>query len=283
MSLLSRGWHDCLVAGRKWLGGGAIHLRPAGQPRGRALLSYLTEPFLFPRKRFWHSSTWECRQIGRILLDLGLAVNVIDWHDQRFRPTKNYEILVNIGTNLPRLAPLVSDGCLKLMHATGKHWLYQNRAELQRLDELAQRRGVALLPRRIAPAGCGLEMCDACTVLGNEETLETLRYAGKPLYPIPLSPAAEFPWDQSKDFDRARPRFLWLGNGGMVLKGLDLVLEAFAGMPELELTVCGPVAAETDFAEFYQRELHETPNIRAVGWVNVTRPEFAAPRASRWP
>ena len=33
----------------------------------------------------------------------------------------------------------------------------------------------------------------------------------------------------------------------MVHKGLDLVLEAFAGMPEYHLTVCGPVAKEKDF------------------------------------
>ena len=277
MSRLKRGFQTLRKAGYMWLGRGAIQLRGRGEPRGWALLSYLTDPFVSRVNRSgWHSNWWECRQIAQTFLDLGMGVDVIDWHDDSFVPSRDYRILVDIGTNMPRLAPLMNGGCVKLMHATGKHWLFQNAAELERLNEVAQRRGVALAPRRLAPAGCGLELCDLCTVLGDDATLATLRYAGKPLFPIPLSPAAEFPWDETKDFARARRRFLWLGSGGLVLKGLDLVLEAFAGLSEVELIVCGAVTKEADFERCYWRELYDTPNIRTVGWVDVTQPAFAA-------
>ena len=60
----------------------------------------------------------------------------------------------------------------------------------------------------------------------------------------------------------------------MVHKGLDLVLEAFAGMPEYHLTVCGPVASEKDFERGYNQELYHTPNIHTFGWIDVDSPKF---------
>lgn len=60
----------------------------------------------------------------------------------------------------------------------------------------------------------------------------------------------------------------------MVHKGLDLVLEAFARMPEYHLTVCGPVANEKDFERVYDQELYHTPNIHTFGWIDIGSPEF---------
>ena len=57
-------------------------------------------------------------------------------------------------------------------------------------------------------------------------------------------------------------------------KGLDLVLEAFAGMPDHHLYVCGPLQQEKDFVKAFYTELYETPNIHAVGWVDLEGPEF---------
>jgi hypothetical protein len=47
----------------------------------------------------------------------------------------------------------------------------------------------------------------------------------------------------------------------MVHKGLDLVLEAFARMPECQLTIVGPVRNEPEFVNVYRKELFHTPNI----------------------
>jgi glycosyltransferase involved in cell wall biosynthesis len=60
----------------------------------------------------------------------------------------------------------------------------------------------------------------------------------------------------------------------MVHKGLDLVLEAFAGMPELELVVAGPVEREREFERAFATELYRTPNIRSLGWLDVAGPGF---------
>jgi glycosyltransferase involved in cell wall biosynthesis len=38
--------------------------------------------------------------------------------------------------------------------------------------------------------------------------------------------------------------------------------------------VCGPLKKEEDFVTAYHKELYQTPNIHAVGWVDVESPEF---------
>jgi glycosyltransferase involved in cell wall biosynthesis len=73
-----------------------------------------------------------------------------------------------------------------------------------------------------------------------------------------------------------RRRFLWFGSGGMVHKGLDLVLEAFTGLPDFHLTVAGPVEREREFESAFSRELYRTPNVATIGWVDVGSPEFLA-------
>jgi len=91
---------------------------------------------------------------------------------------------------------------------------------------------------------------------------------------VPIIPCGPFDWPENKDFEACRKRFLWFGSGGMVRKGLDVVLEAFAAMPDLHLTICGPVGEEKDFEAAYAKELYQTPNIASVGWVDIEGPQF---------
>jgi len=112
-------------------------------------------------------------------------------------------------------------------------------------------------------------------VLGNGFTMGTYRYAGKPMVPVPILPAGDPAWPEGKDFDACRKRFLWFVSGGLVRKGLDLVLEAFARLPEFHLTVCGPLDGDPDFVRAFRKELFETPNIRSTGWVDTGSDAFA--------
>jgi glycosyltransferase involved in cell wall biosynthesis len=119
-----------------------------------------------------------------------------------------------------------------------------------------------------------IERAHLGTVLGNQFTVGTYEYAGKPLVRIPISAPCTYPWDDAKDFAACRRRFLWFGSSGFVHKGLDLVLEAFAGMPDFHLTVCGPFAEESLFLRAYHKELFEAENVAAVGWIDVAGPGF---------
>ncbi len=254
-----------------------VSLRPTGSARGDVLFSYINRPFLLSAGESvptTHTHYWESLQIAQTFLDLGYRVDVISWRNDWFQPEKEYRAFVDVRYNMERLAPSLSPQCVKIMHIETAHCLFHNAAEAGRLLELQRRRGVTLRPRRVMEPNWAIEHADCATILGNEFTMGTYRYARKPLYPIPISAPAVYPWPERKDFDASRKRFLWLSSGGMVHKGLDLVLEAFAEMPDHEVVVCGPVDREPDFVAAYRTLLYETPNVHTLNWIDVTSERF---------
>lgn len=256
-----------------------VHVRTRGRRRGRALVSYLTTP-LRERGPSSHSQAWEARQVVRTWLELGFDVDAIDYRDRTFRPRGSYDVAVDVRRNLERLAGGLGEGCVRIAHLDSTHLLVAAAAEYRRLAALRDRRGVVLGPRRVERLNHLIEHAHAATLLGNDVTAATWAYARRPLHQLPVSAPAVFAHPRGRDVEDVRRRWLWLGSGGMVHKGLDLVLEAFAGAPELELVVCGPVDAEPDFAAAYERELRGTASIRTLGWVDVTSPQFAELAAS---
>lgn len=254
-----------------------ISLQPTGSSRGNVLISYVLEPFcLKPGEPIpnTHTHYWECVQMVKTFLDLGYCVDVISLFNDKFIPKKHYSIFIDVRWNFERLSSLINQDCVKILHIDTAHFLFHNAAECQRLLALQQRRGVTLKPQRFHMPTQAIEYADCAIVLGNEFTINTFRYAKKPLYRVPISALETYPFSQNKDFEACRRHYLWFGSGGMVHKGLDLVLEAFTQMPEYHLTVCGPVKGEQDFEKAFDKELYHTPNIHTYGWIDVSSTDF---------
>jgi len=211
--------------------------------------------------------------MARSFVEAGFGVDAIDHTERHYTPPADCVAVVDLHDNLEHLAGLAPPAAKKILHATGAHWLFQNRAELARLEALRTRRGVTLPPRRQVPPSRAIEFADLATTTGNAFTIETFASAKKNFHRVPLSSTFTQDWPAEKQFTAARTRFLWFGSHGLVHKGLDLVLEAFAQAPELQLTIAGPVAAEPDFAGLYRREL-SLPNVHVVGWVDTHSPQF---------
>ncbi len=260
--------HDQKVA-RLEPGGGA-----AAAPKGSVLLSYILDPLL-ARRSADHSHThfWETLTIANAFVDAGYAVDGISWTNHRFQPDRTYDVLIDVRLNMERLAPKMQSA-LKIFHSDTCHWRFNNEAQEARHRSLQVRRGVTLQAHKLLPTNQGVEQCDVLTYLGNQFTADTFAFAEKPALRIPVSVPFTYGWPEDKDWHACRRNFLWFGSGGLVHKGLDLVLEAFAGLPEHHLTVCGPIEAEADFAREYQRELRELPNITLKGWVDTASTEF---------
>jgi len=220
-----------------------------------------------------HTNAYEVVVMAETFKNLGFRVEVVESRNRDYVPPSDCQIALDIHGNLERWDLPV--GCGRILHATGAHWLFWNHAELSRLHGVRDRRGVALRPRRHVEPSRAVEVADAVVVLGNEFTRGTFLFGGKPVIRVPISSAYEFPWPSSRDFEQARRKFLWVGSYGMVHKGLDLVLDAFADMPDLELTVCGRPEKEEDFYRLYDKQLLRTPNIVLHGWMDMAAPAFA--------
>ncbi len=256
---------------------GVVHIPATGKKKGDVLLSYMTEPFTKNSNETlstYHSSYWECREIVRLLSSHGYAIDAINWSDTKFVPTKKYIACIDTQKNLARLAPYLGNDCKKVMHIVASHWKFQNESERTRIEEIRMRREINLTPRRVEAESQNIETADFVEGLGNKSTFDTYAFAGKKIFPIFPSPAVTFENVQSRNISEAKNNFLFLGGGGMALKGLDRAIEALQKMPENKLTVCGPVESEKDFFDAFKKELLETPNIAYKGRIDQGSTQF---------
>ncbi len=256
---------------------GQISLSPKKASGKRALVSYVKHPFLLSAQelgRVPHTNPFECLDTVLVLLNAGYHVDVIDWTDTKFIPTKKYDLCIDVHQNLERLKNVLPKECVKIFYITGAHWKFQNSSENKRMEELKKRRGITLAPRRnIVPAD-NIEHCDFALALGSEFAKGTYLYAKKDIERIPLPSVVFYDSPETKNFSSIRNNFVWIGGGGAVHKGLDVTLECFKDLPNHTLTICGPVRAEKDFAELYKKELFETPSIKTVGRIDIRSKEF---------
>jgi glycosyltransferase involved in cell wall biosynthesis len=256
-----------------------VELPASGHPaRGTVLLAFILEPFLLQQGEqlsTGHTNVVESLLIAKVLREMGYAVDVIDYHDKAFVPSKDYSILISSRVCMARLAALVGPGCLKIVYVTVSHWLRNNSAVLARCREVLERRKVALSSYKQIEENYAIESADfAIFLASNDFSLSSYQYAGKPYARVPLCTQRTYDWPDGKDFEAVRRKFIWLGSQGFVHKGLDLVLEAFAAMPEYHLTVCGPIHMEPDFDRAFAQELHRTKNIETLGWVDISSEAF---------
>jgi glycosyltransferase involved in cell wall biosynthesis len=259
--------------------GKVVSLEPTMKPRGSALLSYIIEPFLLKNGEAVsnaHTHDWESFQIGRTFLDLGYSLDVIDFRDRTFVPKKKYSFFVSARTNFQRIAELLHYDCIKIVHLEASHWLFNNSSVYRRCLDLQTRKGVTLrsIDRKLVEPNLAIEHADYATIKGNDFTISTYSYAKKPYFRTYNPACLTFSFLEDKEYDACRNSFLWFGSEGLVHKGLDLVLEAIINMPDVRLTVCGPIDKEKDFERVYYKELYETSNVRTVGWVNIESPDF---------
>lgn len=242
---------------------GVVHVPPIGKKKGDVLLSYLPGPLtLFPWQHFTdpHSNYWESSKIAQMFSERGYAVDVIDFKNTAFIPRKSYIACIDIGTNLHRFLPYLPKTCKKIIHITGAYPEFQSRQAGIRLTSFEKRRGTRITQERPVP-NASYKDADYLEGFGNKTIRESYAPLRMPIFPIPISVTTQFDFPEQKDFIAARTNFLWFGGSGAILKGLDLVLEAFAELPEYTLHIVGPVIHEEKFKRTYAREL-SLPNIR---------------------
>ncbi len=259
------------------LAGDGQAIIPRRGDRPRALLSYLVEPVAIPEgdERFLrHANVAHAREMVRALNRMGYVVDAVDYRDTSFIPKGHYDLFVGHGgLNFERISRRLSKATVRVYFSTGCYWKFHNDQELARLAGLSSRRGLKVAPDRLilnSEEGA-LRAAHAIVALGNRFTSAT--YAAFPRV-IPLDGAV--PHDDwygtvEKDFAEGRNHFLYYAGDGCVHKGLDLLLESFAALPQ-QLWICARM--DPGFSDAYARELADCPNIHLVGWVLARSARF---------
>jgi len=258
---------------------GIVHFPHQGEKNGNILLSFLVDPFtLTPKEHYTdpHSNPWVAMEIARIFSKRGYDIDIINWNNDKFIPRKKYSVCIDLNHNLEKFSKFLDKKCIKIMHATGSYPKFQNHAEEKRVSDIEKRRGVLLPKKRTVPLTNNLKFADFIVGYGNKTVHNTYPTTSSELIPIPIPAMEQYDFPKNKNFESSRKHFLWFGGGGAILKGLDLVVETFASLPHLQLSIIGPSAYEKEFEEIYSKELnlpnitrYERPRINNSGEITV--------------
>ncbi|MDD1687196.1 glycosyltransferase [Methanoregula sp.] len=252
------------------------NLTGSGAAPKKALVSYIVKPLL-PCQGRRDTSTFSnngiAQYIPRALNELGYSVDIVNYDNRKFIPTKKYDLFIgHTGINFENITEKLDSQCTKIYFSTGTYWKSWNLAEQSRRDDLQSRRGAQLPVDRFI--GIDEEYAntaaDGIICLGNDVAKET--YSKFPSV-VNINNAV-FPDKYSianKNFNAGRNNFLFFNGWGNVHKGLDLLLDAFTQLDQ-HLYVRQDI--EPAFLKIYKKELTEYPNIHLVPFLEKPSKDF---------
>lgn len=247
---------------------------------GYALLYYKTDPLVFKSLAddFSHTNHLEIIEMVKIFNKLGFWVDIIDRTidiDKLILEDK-YVIFLGIGAgnsgkyyyNIASMVP----SAIKIFYALGPEPKLSNRLIEKRYGYFFERHPEAKMERRRVIDDMDMvKIMDHTDIIfsgGGSFSMNSYKGFNKEIFRFycPISPSISMDISQFKN--RSQKKFLYFGGNGNIVKGLDLVIEAFAGLGELELYICAP-DWEKDFNAFYKRMLDRSKNIHFLGFIKV--------------
>lgn len=205
-------------------------------------------------------------------------MDIIDYECSSIRSDRKYDLFMGEMGNIDMLQEgLLNDDCVRIAGLSRTDNSFNNRKELERLRQMAVRRGEKVPEERVVDveARNSIGWFNAAFLIGNEFTWQTYRAVNAFVPPVYYIPNGGLLFDLIEDGRRSARKFLFFASSGQVHKGLDLLLEVFStACRDCELFVCSLFQREQDFCRVYERELFHTPNIHAIGFVDVQGEQF---------
>lgn len=269
--------HVYTVPGGEIMNIGASHLAPGAK---RALIVYTIQaiPYYVAGNVMQcpiineHTMYWESAEMVRQLNESGYIVDYYDIFSRVLINWDEYDLVIDERNNLVNIPVGRQADITKIYYCTGNHWLFQNMAELSRIRAFHQRHGEYVAPERQVLPVYSDAVSDYMTYFGTPFQLEL--FSTRPQrHQLDISSVHE-PAYRPKKMDVARHNFLWLGSGGLVLKGLDLAVEAFIQTPDLHLYIAGNAEREVHFWNWLKPLLSQHPNLHYLGWTDVGSASF---------
>ena len=215
---------------------------------------------------------------ARIACSLGYNVDIIDYECSCIRSDRKYDLFMGGISNIDMLQEgLLNEGCVRIARLAGSEPGFNDRKELERRQQMAVRRKARIAAERIGDEVLrnAIGWFNAAFLIGNELTWQTYRSANAFVPPVHYIPNGGLLFDLIEDGRRSAKKFLFFASSGQVHKGLDLLLEVFStACRDCELFVCSLFRQEQEFCQAYEQELFHTPNIHAIGFVDVQGEQF---------
>ena len=256
---------------------------PDISPQKRALVSYMGHAADLNRETYRpipkgtkgpFVSPGTADAIVRALIDLDYTVDVFPW-DTMVNVGHSYDLFFgHLGRSWMHIARQLPPRCVKVFYAACPPWDTANRGKDARIDYLNRRRGfhVPYFSDSADEELTAYAAADGIICLGNKTSLDEFASRNPIVRAVPVGTYPDDHFDpETKDFLAGRSRFFFFGAIGNIRRGLDLLLDAFSGIPEAELYIS--TILDTEFCSLYAREL-SLPNIHYEGYERLLTSNF---------
>lgn len=234
-----------------------------------------------------HTNGREMLAIAQTLKDLGYNVDIVEYDCRRDINYDNYDLIIGGGFPFTNSFSKLNKKTTTVYYSSGHEAFHDSLAGFRRMAENYSRTGkyfwdsMRFNYRGLTEIMTQEFLADAVITLGNQSNVDSYKkVAPRQVYNLPLFYFKVLDPEkiiQARDISQAKKHFLYFSGGGLVHKGLDLVLEAFRDLPDLHLHVCASIDSgmEAEFKKYYQHLLYQTPNIHTHGFVALDSPNFS--------
>lgn len=246
-----------------------------------ALLSYIRQVFEEDAMRNdrRHTNRYKTYLIAEALDELGYNVDVISYSDSLISDFRNYDLIFGLGKTLDNALEMRADAAKTkvITFATGCNPFFSNVATVNRVDDFYRRTGKMMMASaRYILIDWPLQHEVADWIILHGLTFARKTYRSERISSI-HAPVFMYHSVQRSDAEwvSAKKNYIWFGSGGLIHKGLDLVIDAFTDMSEYTLHICGNIENEPAFFEHYKPIIDAHANIVYHGFVDVQSEGFA--------
>ncbi len=250
----------------------------------KALLYYKNDSIVFPSlaKFYTHSNFWEICEIVRLLNRYGFMVDLVDRDAKNFIPKNDYRLFIGLGAghsgkffakyakNMP--------SAIKVLLAAGPEPTISNKLVTEQYERFNKRKKSKVPAMRLTQDldfESFARIADYFLVIGEPGSFcpETYEYLKKPVLTYLPSSSPKISFDPIWITKRNRKSFLCFAGSGFICKGVDVLVDAFLKMPDMNLHICGP-NTEKSFFEVMGQNILKSNNIFYEGFVDIGEKKF---------
>jgi hypothetical protein len=242
----------------------------------KAIICYLTSGFFINLENLKKTRTqlFEIMQIVNVFSSLGYAIDIIRFNDinaLEVVKNKKYDLIFGFGEAFYQLTNLQPDA-ISILYMTENHPEFSCLEERKRLNYFYERHGKKYKFRR---SGYFYKIYHLKKTYSHVITLGEIElFENQYLNPYLIFPSGLRNFNyvfKNKNHLQARKHFLWLGSGGAIHKGLDLLLDVYNRQDDIVLHICGLFKEEREQLSIPKRE-----NIVEYGQINIESDLFLA-------
>jgi hypothetical protein len=255
-----------------------LNFNPLCGKQKRVAFVYLSNKFNTPnfKEVSYHPNTNQHFLILNILIELGYIIDVfscVSSHSPSnfLQECNKYDYIIGFGPEYIKLCKLNQSAKKILFITENAPWIVKEKFK-ERIAYFYQRhknKKNNIVSRDGYYTSEMFDVSDVGIAMNGPYNIERMKERLSNIYPICVNSLSNDYPIPNKDFNSVKKKFVWFGSSGIVHKGLDILIDTFSELPDLQLDVYGAPENELRGLEIPSNVIiHETINVNSAEFVD---------------